>query len=1419
MDVLDRFHPLISSWFADAFGQPTDIQARSWPRIAAGDHVLVTAPTGSGKTLTAFLWAIDAFATGASRPGATRVLYVSPLKALGNDIRVNLMAPIAELQARFAVADQTFPNLRVATRTGDTDPAERQRMLRRPPELLITTPESLNLLLTTVRGRQALAMVEIVVLDEIHALVENRRGAQLMVGLERLVEIAGEFQRVALSATARPLATVAAYVGGRDASGTARPVAVVASNVNKRIDLRVRYPAAARDAAENGATIWEPLTAAFRERIDGNRSTLFFTNGRSLAEKIALKVNAAAPVAYAHHGSLARDIRTDVETRLKNGELKAIVATSSLEMGIDVGTLDEVVLVQSPPSISASLQRVGRAGHRVGAVSRGSLFPTAAPDFVAAAAIAKAIGEADIEPLRPLVNALDVLAQTLVSCAGSETWETDALFRMITRAAPYADLPREHFDLVVEMLAGRYAGTRIRDLRPRLAFDRVRQTVTARQGAVLALYASGGTIPDRGYFTLRHAESGAAIGELDEEFVWEATVGQTFSLGSQNWRIRRVTPSEVLVSEGSPNASAPPFWRSENNQRSFHFSQRIGEFLEHANGLLADRDTDALRALLAARGFEPGAVDALVDHLERQRAATGADLPHARHLLIEHVLSGPGGYAGPDRDQQLVLHTHWGGRVNQPVALAMRAAWRERFGTATDIHADNNAIVLQVQAPVAPERLLGLVTPANFEALLRRELEGSAFFGARFRECAGRALLITKRRFNQRMPLWMARSQAKKLMAATKPLTDFPILLEAWRTCLRDEFDLAATLSVLERLATGDIVWSVATTPAPSPFAAAVAFDQIGRYMYADDSPLAGESGASALSDDLVRQAAFDSRLRPAITAAVIVEFESRAQRTRPGYQPRDEGELGEWVKERVAIPADEWFADVPLPREVVRVERAGLAYLAHSEIALGADPLGQAAEMLQFYGPRTAPELRVLLPFDEVDRILETLVENNTLVAAPLVAGVQAEHYCDAENLETLIRFQRAAGRSRLAPRALGDLAPFLAQWHGFGAGQEPTQAVDRLRGYAAPVAYWLDEALPPRLAAGGSTALDAAADDGVAWRGVANESVVVGFAEDLELCAPPRAGNGDAGVDPVRGITALFKDPNARYTFPQLREQWPGAASEFNEAFWQAVWSGQVAADGFRPLAAGRARQYRLGYGAETSPPSRRRSHPKTKGVMLGWPGTWYRSVVERESQDAIDRLEASKERCRVLLDRYGVLTREHAGREGGVWRWAAMFPALRVLELAGEVVSGLFFTGLSGPQFALPEAVRRLERFERAGATFWINALDPVAPCGLGFGLDDPPALPQRRLGNHLGWFEGRLAIVSEGFGKRLTLQLAPDDPGLDELLPHLAALCRTRGRLAPESVNGEPLKASPYLPGLARYMRLVADHKGLYFEPLA
>ena len=1456
MNALEPFHPALRAWFAGRFAAPTEVQAKAWPHIAAGAHVLATAPTGSGKTLTAFLWALNQFAAGVWRPGGTRVLYVSPLKALNNDIQRNLLVPLGELRERHGL-----PRIRVGTRSGDTPQGERQKMLRQPPDILITTPESLLLLLTTARGRTALATLETVILDEVHALVDNRRGVQLMVSLERLSRLAGELQRIALSATVRPLDAVAAYIGGWGPDGAARRVVVVdgvgtgqgrhkrgglPGRQEKQIDLRVFFPPEIRTAAANGESIWGPLAACFKERIAGNRATLLFTNSRQLAEKITLRINEGelAPIAYAHHGSLARDIRSEVERRLKAGEMQAIVATSSLEMGIDIGSLDEVLLVQTPPSIAAALQRLGRAGHGVGEVSRGALYPTHSQDLLDAAALAAAVAERDLEPQAVLENPLDVLCQTIVSMCADEEWPVDELFATVRASAPYHRLPREQFDLVLELLAGRYAGARVRELEPRVALDRINGQVRARRSAVFALYNAGGAIPDRGYYQLRHEDTGAVIGELDEEFVWEASTGQVFTLGTQNWRILRITHNDVIVRPAQRSATAPPFWRNETLNRSFHFAERVGRFLEAAEADLCAGRRDALEAKLIDQArFDETAASELCAYLERQRRHTGAALPHRRNLLLEQVQSGPGGYRGPDAPKQLVLHSFWGGRLNRPWALALESAWRAAYGTVPEIHADNNAIVIQFKHALSPEEVLGLVTPENLDGHLRQSLERSGFFGARFRECAGRALLLTRKRFNQRLPLWMSRLQAKKLLTATKQYRDFPVLLETWRTCLADEFDLPALKALLGDLHTGALPWTCVSTATPSPFAGNLAFDQISRYMYADDQP--ERDDLSALSDDLIQRAVGDASLRPRLRLEVVEAFEAKRQRRAEGYAPRSLDDWLEWAKERVLTPEAEWPAEVEHDH-LVRFSSGRRTWVAHLELAHAltasglcaglvgpADPPAVedprsaadfAAEMLSFYGPRTLAQIEALLPpafgwdgaegtapdSPAVGGLAAWLAGNDAFVAGPLVAGSDEIHFCDQGNLEALLRLQRAAGRSAVAAKPMQELPGFLAAWQGFGRpwSAAAAPALEKLCGYAAPAAAWLQDFMSARFEDFSDHLLDELlVEQQLAWLGVGKQQIALCYSEEL----PRQRRTASAAWETE--LAALFLDRQARYGYHQLRDRTAKDSAQFNEFWWRAVWAGAIAADSLAPLRLGALRNYRLG---EASASSRRRA----RAAAQGWPGNWRLVEPPAVAEGALERLEEAKERVRELLHRYGFVSREIVNREApaggaapaGERRWAQLFKALRVMELSGEVSAGYFFTGLSGPQFIAPGALHGFQSHQPPSC-FWMSALDPASPCGLSL---DWPELPSRRAGNYLAFLQGALALTLESYGQRLRFLVPPDQEGIDALIAPLEHLAALRKRIRVATINDQPAKASPYLEALDRRLTRRADHRHLYYE---
>ncbi len=906
------FHPLIRDWFADRIGRPTPVQEEAWPRIAAGEHLLVTAPTGSGKTLAAFLWAIDRLATGRWEGGAVRVVYVSPLRALNNDIRRNLIQPLRELRQRFEEAGAPFAPVTVATRSGDTPQSERRRMLRRRPEILITTPETLNILLTSRGGQAILGDVCTVILDEVHAVAGTKRGTHLITAVERLALAGGEFQRLALSATVQPLERVAAWVGGHRLVGDPaarrlepREVAVIDAAGSKAYDLAIRYRTADAlpdPARQEGHPIWNTLADEVRRRVLDHRATLIFANSRRVVERIARLVNAAADrqLVYAHHGSLSREIREVVEERMKAGDLAGIVATSSLELGIDVGAIDQVLLVGTPPSVAATVQRVGRAGHRVGATSRGRLYAVHALDLLDAAAVVSGALEGDIEPLRPPRAPLDVLAQLLLSMTATRSWHLDDLFDAVRAAEPYRRLSRRLFDRTVAMLAGSDAATRLPELKPRLAVDRATGTARARPAVARLLYASGGTIPDRGTFRMRLADSRTPVGELDEEFVWERRVGDIFSLGVQTWRIERITQDDVHVRPSGSAAVQTPFWRFDGRSTPSHLADRRARLAEQLVGGL---DEPGLVAhLQRAYRFDSEGAEALVRLLQAQRAATGCAPPHRHHIVVEHLDPLRSG----DGRRLTIVHTLWGGQVNRPWALALQAALEERVRGPVEVVADEDCVALDLPEQPRAADLLRWVPPEGIEPLVQRTLGGSGFFGARFRENAGRALLLQRAGFGRRTPLWLSRQRAKELMDAVGDRPDFPITLETYRTCLQDEFDLEVLARLLGEVAAGEIRVSEITSETPSPFAAQIVWRRTNALMYEDDVP--GRRGTPA-HGDLIEEAVHAGRLRPRIPRSLCEELRAKLQRTAPGYAPPDAGELIEWVKERRLLAPEEWEA------------------------------------------------------------------------------------------------------------------------------------------------------------------------------------------------------------------------------------------------------------------------------------------------------------------------------------------------------------------------------------------------------------------------------------------------------------------------------------------------------------------------------
>ncbi|MGB3561453.1 MAG: DEAD/DEAH box helicase [Thermoanaerobaculia bacterium] len=1524
-EALAVFHPLVAQWFRERLGTPTEVQSGSWPRIAAGGHVLITAPTGSGKTLTAFLWALNQLLTGAWSGGRVRVLYVSPLRALNNDIQRNLLGPLGELEQVFADAGQTAPPVRVLTRSGDTPPGERQRMARHPPEVLITTPESLNILLTSQGGRALLGDLASVVLDEIDAVASSKRGTHLATAVERLTLLSGELQRIALSATVKPLERVARFVGGYRhqprAAGAepgyeARQVSIVEATTPKSYDLRVLHPAPPADKPSSvtpppgpvGGSVWEPLVEDLRARIKKRRSTLVFANSRRVTEKLTRLLNEdqAHDLAYSHHGSLAREIRAVVEERLKEGRLAAIVATNSLELGIDIGSLDEVVLVQTPPTVASAVQRIGRAGHGVGEVSHGRIYPLFERDYLSAAVVARGVLDQDIEEVRPITGALDVLAQIVLSMVATESWGIDDLFDFIRTSYPYRELTRRQFDLVLEMLAGRYADSRIRELKPRISIDRVAGTVVGRRGAARLVYLSGGTIPDRGYYHLRLEGSMAKLGELDEEFVWERSVGDTFTLGAQSWRIRSITHNDVLVSPAHRSSAMAPFWRAEERDRSFHLSAKMGGFLEQAEAYLAapGGGEKLARHLEEHHCLDQAAAAELVGLLERQRSATGCPLPHRHHLVLEEAA----GTTSPEQRQQVILHTFWGGEVNRPLALALAVAGEEELGFPVTIEHDNDSLMISLPQGVDARRLLELVRPERLEQLLRLRLERTGFFGARFRESAGRALLLPRASFRRRTPLWLNRQRSKKLLERVSSYEDFPVVVETWRTCLQDSFDLDSLKRLLDELEGGEIGVSVTATASPSPFADQVVWKQTNRLMYEDDTP-AG-AGGSQLSQDLLQELVFSSQLRPRIPAHLVDGFERKLQRVHPGYAPRGARELVDWTIERIVLPEDEWrellatierdgesegqdiesvlgeVADrvvrlrLPAsgPRLVCAVEtlprlRRALG-LDPSEIDLASltaedappaaalaaleqleaeaetqgdgeetDPLAELlGEWLRYFGPVSREFLATTfgLGEDGLRDALETLVATQRVVIDRFRETDEDQgelEICDSENLESLLRLLRTAARPAFEALPIESLPLFLAEHQGLNRAQgEPEAlrtALERLFGYPAPVSLWETDLLPARLDPYYTSWLDGLMQESdLVWIGCGQQKLSFGLDTDLVLFAVDEAAAaGESDADD--NFERAFPDPGGRVGFDGLARHTEWDAAELSRRLWQWAWEGKISNTTFlavRKGISGRfeaqeiARDAAETHRATGAASSRRRF--SRRGRLERWrssrplAGDWFRlpdSTAEGEVPlDALDREELNKERVRLLLDRYGVLFRELLERELPALKWSRLFRSLRLMELSGEILAGHFFAGIPGLQFVSPHALRALRQGLAQDTIFWVNALDPASPSGLGLEAirGDYPA---RHPSTHLVFHGPRLVVTSRRHGGELEIRVGPDHPSLGEYLGFLKVLLtrqfEPRRSLTVETINGEPAVGSPYAEILTRGFQTTREQKAI------
>ncbi|MGI9124925.1 MAG: ATP-dependent helicase [Mycobacterium sp.] len=1448
MSSLDRFSPLTRRWFTGTFAEPTPAQSQAWDAIARGDNTLVIAPTGSGKTLAAFLWAIDRLAHEPLAPN-TRVLYISPLKALAIDVERNLRTPLAGISRIAEQSGQPAPQIAVGVRSGDTPPAARRQLIANPPDILITTPESLFLMLTSA-ARETLAGVQTVIIDEVHAVAGTKRGAHLALSLERLDALLEQpAQRIGLSATVRPPEEVARFLTG------GRPASIVSPPAAKTFDLAVQVPVPDMANLENN-TIWPDIEARIVDLIEAHSSTIVFANSRRLAERLTARINeihaqrsgvelptppaqimasnqiqgAELLLARAHHGSVSKEQRAAVEDDLKTGRLKAVVATSSLELGIDMGAVDLVIQVEAPPSVASGLQRVGRAGHQVGEISRGVLLPKHRTGLIGCAVTVHRMLDGAIETLRVPANPLDVLAQQTVAACALEPISADVWFDTVRRSAPFATLPRSAFEATLDLLSGKYPSTEFAELRPRLIYDRDTGTLTARPGAQRLAVTSGGAIPDRGLFTVYLAsenEKASRVGELDEEMVYESRPGDVISLGATSWRITEITHDRVLVIPAPGQPARLPFWRGDDAGRPAELGEAIGKF----TGEIAALDRGAFDKRCADNGLDDFASDNLWRLLSEQREATKA-VPSDTTLVVERFRDELG-------DWRVILHSPYGLKVHGPLALAVSRRLLQRYGIDEKPTASDDGIVVRFPDTddTPPGADLFVFEPDEIEPLVTAEVGGSALFAARFRECAARALLLPRRHPGKRSPLWHQRQRAAQLLDVARKYPDFPIVLEAVRECLQDVYDVPRLTDLMTRIAQRRVRLLEVETPTPSPLAASLMFGYVGAFMYEGDSPLA-ERRAAALSLDTALLAELLGRveLRELLDPDVVTATELQLQHLAQDRKARDaEGVadllrlLGPLTEDEIAARATgsdvrPWLDGLRAGKRALEVSYAGSAWwVAVEDIgrlrdAVGvavppgipadftdsvADPLGELlGRFARTRGPFTSAHaaarfgLGVRVAADALSR----MALDSKLIRGEFTADDQ---WCDAEVLRILRRRSLAALRAQVEPVSTAAYARFLPAWQQVGTTAGTgidglLSVVDQLAGAALPASAVEPLILAPRVRGYQPGMLDELLSSGeVIWSGAGAISshdgwVAFHHAETapLTLGAPVELEFTDVHRA-ILGILGEPGDSRGAYFFRQLTD---GAAdAAVKTALWELIWNGWVTGDTFAPV-----RALLTGAGRTGTPAHRHRRSPRLSRYALAHAQTRpldptvagrFAALPGREPDSTL-RAHFTAE---LLMNRYGVLTRNAVAAEGVPGGFAMLYKVLTAFEETGRCQRGYFVESLGGAQFAVASTVDRLRGYadnvERQRPDYdaiVLAAADPANPYGA--ALPWPTTTcghrPGRKAGALVVLVDGDLVWFSERGGRSL-LNFSPDP---DAQRAAAAALADRVGPLVVERIDG-------------------------------
>jgi ATP-dependent Lhr-like helicase len=1478
--------PISTAWFEANFAAPTPVQREGWPRIAAGEHALLIAPTGSGKTLAAFLACIDRLTRLAddAEPGV-RVLYVSPLKALVYDIERNLRAPLEGIRRLAEKEGLPLRIPRVAIRTGDTTPSERRQQARDPAEILVTTPESLYLLLGS-QQRQALTRVETVLVDEIHALAPTKRGAHLALSLERLATFAArDPQRVGLSATARPLEEVARFLGGD------RPVEILDSSVVPNLELEVRVPVpdmtrpdrvsittlrtdreagsrdrggpsdAGRADAPAAAGLWPAIYPRLLEEIRAHKSTIVFVNSRGLCERLAHQLNELAEedLVRAHHGSLAHTERKQIEEALAAGALRGIVATSSLELGIDMEAVDLVMLVESPGAVARGLQRIGRAGHQVGETSRGLVFPKHRGDLLEATVVAQGMREGEVEPLALPSNPLDVLAQHVVSHCAVEPVSVEALEALVRRAANFRSLSREMLVGVLDMLAGRYPSTDFSELRPRILWDRSADVLEARQGARQLALMSGGTIPDRGLYRVHLGSEGPRIGELDEEMVHETRPGETVTLGASTWRVEEITRDRVIVSPAPGEVGKLPFWRGDGPGRPLELGRAVGKLVRELGEICGGgEDLHGGRAkgeqwLREHYGLDAYAARNLVDYVVEQHEVTGG-LPTDRAITVERFRDELG-------DWRLCILSPFGQSLHAPWALAIEAQLSLVAGYEVETLWSDDGIVLRFpDAESLPGLDVLLPDPDQVEERIVEQLARSALFAGQFRENAARALLLPRRRPGARTPLFVQRLRAQNLLAVARQFPAFPIVLETYRSCLQDVFDVPGLVELLRDLRDRRIAVHDVETRTASPFARSLVFAYTAVYLYQGDTPVA-ERRAQALTLDrhMLRDLLGTEDLRELLDTGVIAETQAELQSmtaARRAHHADAVADLlramGDLSQAELAVRSDgdptPWLVALESAQRVVAItcgnearfiaaEDAGLyrdalgvklpAGLPEAFLAPVSDALPQLVRRYARHrGPFVTMELvgRYGLDPAMLESVLAELTSSGALLAGEFHPEGSEREWCDPEVLRRLRRRTLAKLRAEVAPVAAVAHTRFLLDWQRIGergpgsAEARLEAALEGLEGLPLSFAELERLILPARAPGYDPRHLDALGALGQwVWVGCGalgeRDGRVALYRRDrVALLHTPEPRPED--LSPLQQAVLDQLETRGASFFSELRaaaRQPP--EKELLDALRDLVWRGQLTNDTFAPLRTLSQREAR--------PAPRRRG--RRASPLQAAAGRW--SSVTALLGELPEPTRCAHARAVMLLERYGVVSRAVGANENLPGGFGAVYGVYRQMEEAGKLRRGHFVDALEGAQFAYAGVVDRLRAERRnAKSDVVLAALDPANPFGV--LLPWPPARsedarPRRAAGSSVVLVDGELALVLDKSGRKVS-SFAPSDPARARVAMERAAFAlrqlfahRRRRTLRIERLDGERASASPFAPAFAA-AGFRADHKGLVLD---